>query len=104
MFQILYFIVLIDSCFSSFVGENNFFDEMSRTHLGRPSKVVIDEIITRSVSIPAKGRYPLTDFQSRQRHPPADFMLTNRRRDDATDNDGNNYQVEGQKKYCKFLI
>ena len=104
-------------CFSSsFVDENNFFAELNRPDLGRPTKVIVDEIVTRSVSFPAKGRHPLADFRNpltdyRTRdHPPApgDFMLTNRRRgpDNSNNNDididANNYQLEGKAAYYRY--
>ena len=104
-FFLLIFVILTTTIFafpisSEFVNENNFFSELGHDHglnFGRPTKVVIDEIITRSVSLPTKGRSPLSDYRPRPYHAPAaDFMLTNRRRDEASDTDETNFQNEGE--------
>ena len=108
-----------------YVDKKRYWSDIATPNVGRPSKVIIDEIITRSVSFPAKSRYnlnddnfsfgnfPKTDFPTSdyssedhpstdltpKKYPAADFMLTNRRRDDATDNvreAEKNYQLEGK--------
>ena len=111
-------------CRSNYVDENFFDVNSPPPNIGRPTKVIIDEIITRSVSFPARSRfgsnfrstnypsddypsqdypstnYPSEDYQSRG-YPLNDFMLTNRRRDDSTDNSG---YVEGEENFFGVFV
>jgi hypothetical protein len=126
--QLLFLLLLnVDKFCASqqFSGESDFFAELNPRNLGRPTKVIIDEIITRSVTFPTKQglaenfpravlaenypqsdfaeNYPQSDFEENflptdfaaKKYPKADFMLTNRRRDDSSDNSGNSFQLEG---------
>jgi hypothetical protein len=112
---LLVFALLNVDCFcesTNYVDEN-YFDQQwvgansPTSNIGRPTKLIIDEIITRSVSFPAKRtfgsnfrstnyppseNYPSEDYPSNN-FPLNDFMLTNRRRDEPTDNSG---FVEGE--------
>ena len=126
--QIFALILTLNCCCCSavkYVDKKRYWSDIASPNVGRPSKVIIDEIKTRSVSYPAKSRYnlnednfsfgnfpkteyPTSDYSSEdypstdlapKKYPVADFMLTNRRRDDATDSIGErekSYQLEGR--------